>query len=122
MARFISCAMSVLDHSQTRRARPLAPASGLVHLHCSGPLCAAGRRYPRPNVVAEEAYKGFVEYSLMGAPSRRWGLKRRWPRRARGWCPLSAVPAVFAFADDRIGTVEEWEDQEALDRWGTDRG
>jgi hypothetical protein len=28
----------------------------------------------------------------------------------------------FAYADDRIGTVEEWEDQEALDRLGTDRG
>jgi hypothetical protein len=30
--------------------------------------------------------------------------------------------ARFASADDRIGTVEEWEDQEALDRLGRDRG
>ncbi|MDF2073978.1 DUF4823 domain-containing protein, partial [Pseudomonas mendocina] len=29
--------------------------------------------------------------------------------------------ARFAYSDDRIGTLEEWEDQEAVDRLGTDR-
>lgn len=114
--------VGVLDHSQMRRASPWRlQADSFIYI-AQGHFAPPGGANTRPNVVAEEAFKGFVEYFPM-------------VRRARG--PLGLEEALeqaraagahyllynrFAYADDRIGTVEEWEDQEALDRLGTDRG
>ncbi|WP_426141678.1 DUF4823 domain-containing protein [Pseudomonas sp. DWP3-1-2] len=112
----------LLDHSDTRRISNwrLQPDS-FIYI-AQGPFAPPGSAYPRPNVVAEEAFKGFIEYFPM-------------VRRARG--PLGLDDAMnearaagahyllytrFARADDRIGNTDEWSDQEALDRLGIDSG
>ncbi|MDX1297496.1 MAG: DUF4823 domain-containing protein [Pseudomonas sp.] len=114
--------VGVLDHSQTRRASPWRlQADSFIYI-AQGHFVPPGGAYPRPNVVAEEAYKGFVEYFPMVRRAKSpLGLEESLAEaRAAGAHYL--LYSRFAFADDRIGTVEEWEDQEALDRLGTDRG
>lgn len=113
--------VGMLDHSETRRTNSwrLQPDS-FIYI-AQGHFVPPGGAYPRPNVVAEEAFKSFVEY---------------FPRVRRAAEPLGLDQAMseaqalgahyllytrFAGADDRIGTIEEWEDQRALDRLGTDR-
>ncbi|WP_298188211.1 DUF4823 domain-containing protein [uncultured Pseudomonas sp.] len=114
--------VGVLDHSQTRRASPWRlQADSFIYI-AQGHFVPPGGAYPRPNVVAEEAYKGFVEYFPMVRRAKSpLGLEESLAEaRAAGAHYL--LYSRFAFADDRIGTVEEWEDQEALDRLGIDRG
>ena len=53
--------VGVLDHSQTRRASPWRlQADSFIYI-AQGHFVPPGGAYPRPNVVAEEAYKGFIE-------------------------------------------------------------
>jgi len=114
--------VGVLDHSQTRRASPWRLQVDSFIYIAQGHFVPPGGAYPRPNVVAEEAYKGFVEYFPMVRRAKSpLGLEESLAEaRAAGAHYL--LYSRFAFADDRIGTVEEWEDQEALDRLGIDRG
>lgn len=114
--------VGVLDHSQTRRASPWRlQADSFIYI-AQGHFVPPGGAYPRPNVVAEETYKGFVEYFPMVRRAKSpLGLEEAMAE-AREVGAHYLLYSRFAFADDRIGTVEEWEDQEALDRLGTDRG
>jgi hypothetical protein len=114
--------VGVLDHSQTRRASPWRLQADSVIYIAQGHFVPPGGAYPRPNVVAEEAYKGFVEYFPMVRRAKApLGLEESLVE-AREAGAHYLLYNRFAYADDRIGTVEEWEDQEALDRLGTDRG
>jgi hypothetical protein len=112
----------VLDHSETRRSNNFRLQPDSYIYVGQGAFAARGGSYPRPNVVAEEAFDSFVEYFPM-------------VRRARG--PLGLEEAMgeartagahyllytrFARADDRIGNSDEWADQEAVDRLGVDTG
>ncbi|AYC33392.1 DUF4823 domain-containing protein [Pseudomonas cavernae] len=112
----------VLDHGDTRRASPwrLQPDS-FIYIG-QGYFVPPGSAYPRPNVVAEEAFNGFVEYFPMVRRARNpLGLEEAMSHaRAAGAHYL--LYSRFASADDRIGTGDEWVDQEALDRLGVDRG
>lgn len=114
--------VGVLDHSQTRRASPWRlQADSFIYI-AQGHFAPPGDAYPRPNVVAEEAYKGFIEYFPMVRRAKApLGLEEALGQ-AREVGAHYLLYNRFAYADDRIGTVEEWEDQEALDRLGTDRG
>ncbi|MFP6798563.1 MAG: DUF4823 domain-containing protein [Pseudomonas sp.] len=114
--------VGVLDHSQTRRASPWRlQADSFIYI-AQGHFVPPGSAYPRPNVVAEEAYKGFIEYFPMVRRAKApLGLEESLTA-AREAGAHYLLYSRFAYADDRIGTVEEWEDQEALDRLGTDRG
>lgn len=112
----------ILDHSATERAnnRRLQPDS-FIYI-AQGHFIPPGSAYPRPNVVAEEAFNGFVEYFPMVRRARvPLGLDEAMAE-ARSFGAHYLLYARFASADDRIGTAEEWEDQEALDRLGVDRG
>lgn len=110
----------VLDHSETRRSASwrLQPDS-FIYI-AQGHFVPPGNAYPRPNVVAEETFKGFVEY---------FPLVRRAPEPAGLEEALNQATAVgahyllytrFAAADDRIGSFDELNDQRALDRLGVD--
>jgi hypothetical protein len=114
--------VGVLDHSQMRRSSSwrLQPDS-FIYI-AQGHFVPPGGAYPRPNVVAEEAYKGFVEYfPLVRRAKTPLGLDESFVQ-AREAGAHYLLYSRFAYADDRIGTVEEWEDQEALDRLGIDSG
>ena len=114
--------VGVLDHSQTRRASPWRlQADSFIYI-AQGHFVPPGDAHPRPNVVAEEAYQGFIEYFPMVRRAKApLGLEEALGQ-AREVGAHYLLYNRFASADDRIGTVEEWEDQEALDRLGTDRG
>jgi hypothetical protein len=114
--------VGMLDHSQTRRASSWRlQADSFIYI-AQGHFVPPGGAYPRPNVVAEEAYKSFVEYFPMVRRAKSaLGLEESLAE-AREAGAHYLLYSRFAYADDRIGTVEEWEDQEALDRLGTDRG
>ncbi|WP_339906012.1 DUF4823 domain-containing protein [Pseudomonas guineae] len=114
--------VGVLDHSQTRRASSWRlQADSFIYI-AQGHFVPPGGAYPRPNVVAEEAYKGFIEYFPMVRRAKApLGLEESLAE-AREAGAHYLLYSRFAYADDRIGTIEEWEDQEAVDRLGTDRG
>ncbi len=109
-----------LDHGETRRASPwrLQPDS-FIYI-AQGHFVPPGNAYPRPNVVAEEAFNGFVEYFPMVRRARNPAGLDESLTEARALGAHYLLYARFANADDRIGTSVEWEDQEALDRLGVD--
>lgn len=110
-----------LDHGRTERmASRRLQQDSFIYI-AQGHFVPPGHGYPRPNVVAEEAFKGFVEYfPLVRRAKAPLGLEEAMGEaRAAGAHYL--LYGRFAYSDDRIGTLEEWEDQEALDRLGTDR-
>ena len=81
-----------------------------------------GGAYPRPNVVAEEAFKGFVEYfPLVRRAQGPIGLEEALGQ-ARAVGAHYLLYTRFARADDRIGNGDEWYDQQAVDRLGIDTG
>lgn len=114
--------VGVLDHSNIRRSASWRlQADSFIYI-AQGHFVPTGQHaYPRPNVVAEEAFKGFVEYFPMVRRARApIGLEEALGEaRAAGAHYL--LYTRFAHADDRIGTQEEWEDQEEFERLGTDR-
>jgi len=112
----------VLDHSDTRRSASWRlQADSFVYIaqsHYNPP----GGASPRPNVVADEAFRAFVEYfPLVRRSPTPLGLDEAM-NEARTAGAHYLLYTRFADADDRIGTVEEWEDEEALDRLGIDSG
>lgn len=110
----------VLDHSDTRRASPWRLQADSFVFISQSHFVPPGGAYPRPNVVAEEAYESFVEYfPLVRRANHPQGLSEALDE-ARTAGAHYLLYTRFAGADDRIGTVEEWEDEEALDRLGVD--
>lgn len=112
----------VLDRSDTRRSASwrLQPDSSVFI--AQGHYMPPGDARPRPNVVAEEAFKAFVEYFPLVRRARQpQGLDEAMSE-ARSVGAHYLLYTRFADADDRIGTLEEWEEQEAVDRLGVDSG
>ena len=110
-----------LDYSHTQRLNNFRLQPDSYIYIAQGAFVPPGHPYARPNVVAEQAFNGFVEY---------------FPRIRRAKGPVGLDEAIlearnlgahyllytrFAAADDAIGNWQEWEDQEALDRVGRDR-
>ena len=110
-----------LDHSQTRRTTNWRLQQDSFIYIAQGHFVPPGHGYPRPNVVAEEAFKGFVEYFPLVRRARQPAGLDEAMAEARSAGAHYLLYARFAYSDDRIGTLEEWEDQEAVDRLGTDR-
>ncbi|MCW2270430.1 MULTISPECIES: DUF4823 domain-containing protein [Pseudomonas] len=122
-ARYHMSDAGLLDHSDTRRSLSVRLQPDSFIYIGQGAFVPPGKGpYPRPNVVAEEAFKGFVEYFPM-------------VRRAQG--PLGLEEALvearsvgahyllytrFARTDDRTGNGDEWYDEQAVDRLGIDTG
>ncbi|WP_439888177.1 DUF4823 domain-containing protein [Pseudomonas sp. MBLB4123] len=111
----------VLDHGRTERmASRRLQQDSFIYI-AQGHFVPPGHGYPRPNVVAEEAFKGFVEYFPMVRRSRApLGLEEAMGQARKAGAHY-LLYSRFAYSDDRIGTADEWVDQEALDRLGTDR-
>lgn len=112
----------LLDHGEIRRSGGWRLQPDSFIFIAQSQFAPPGSRYPRPNVVAEEAFSGFVEYFPMvrRAPAPI-GLEEALSG-ARDAGAHYLLYTRFASADDRIGTWDEWVDQEAVDRLGTDRG
>lgn len=112
----------LLDHSETQRSASwrLQPDSFVfIAQSFYGP---PGDANPRPNVVADEAFEAFVEYfPLVRRSPRPLGLDEAMIE-ARSVGAHYLLYTRFADADDRIGNLPEWEDQQALDRLGVDSG
>lgn len=112
----------VLDHSQTRRSTNFRLQPDSFIYIAQGAFAPPGGAYPRPNVVAEEAFRGFVEYfPMVRRAAQPEGLEQALSE-ARGVGAHYVLYTRFAQADDRIGNLDEWSDQEAVDRLGIDSG
>ncbi|MFC6337368.1 DUF4823 domain-containing protein [Pseudomonas sp. CCM 7891] len=112
----------LLDHSDTRRSNSVRVQPDSFIFIAQGAFAPPGSAYPRPNVVAEEAFNGFVEYFPMVRRARApQGLEQAMVE-ARSVGAHYLLYARFARADDRIGNADEWVDQQAVDRLGIDSG
>ncbi|MGE8362043.1 DUF4823 domain-containing protein [Pseudomonas sp.] len=111
-----------LDHGRTERmASRRLQQDSFIYIAQGHFVPPGGGAYPRPNVVAEEAFNGFVEYFPMVRRARMpVGLEEAMSE-ARGAGAHYLLYTRFAYSDDRIGTQEEWEEEEELSRLGTDR-
>ncbi|WP_434569347.1 DUF4823 domain-containing protein [Pseudomonas sp. Z1-14] len=112
----------LLDHSDSRRVNNLRIQPDSFIYIAQGAFAPPGSAYPRPNVVAEEAFNGFIEYFPMVRRARvPEGLDQAMGEaRAAGAHYL--LYTRFAKADNRIGNTDEWLDEEAVDRLGVDTG
>jgi preprotein translocase subunit Sec61beta len=112
----------LLDHSDSRRANNLRIQPDSFVYIAQGAFAPPGSAYPRPNVIAEVAFDGFIEYFPMVRRARvPEGLDQAM-RDARADGAHYLLYTRFAKADDRIGNSDEWFDQEAVDRLGIDSG
>lgn len=111
----------VLDHSASQRSNNRRiQADSFIYIG-QGPFVPPGYRYARPNVVAEQAFEGFVEYfPLVRRAKAPLGLDDAM-REARAAGAHYLLYCRFARGDNRIGNWEEWEDEEELGRVGRDR-
>lgn len=110
----------VLDHADTRRASPWRLQADSFIFIAQSHFIPPGKAHPRPNVVADEAFNAFVEYfPLVRRSPKPQGLEQAMDD-ARTAGAHYLLYTRFAAADDRIGTEEEWEDEEAVDRLGVD--
>lgn len=110
-----------LDHGRTERmASRRLQQDSFIYI-AQGHFVPSGAAYPRPNVVAEEAFKGFVEYFPLVRRARSPAGLEEAMGQARAAGAHYLLYSRFAYADDRIGTGDEWADQQVLDRLGTDR-
>ena len=112
----------ILDHSQTRRASPWRlQADSFIYI-AQGPFTPPGNGYPRPNVVAEEAFAGFVEYfPMVRRAAQPVGFEEAMTQ-ATAVGAHYVLYTRFAAADDRIGSFDELNEQRAVDRLGVDSG
>lgn len=112
----------VLDHADTHRSNTWRlQADSFIYI-AQGHFVPPGNAYPRPNVVAEEAFNGFVEYFPMVRRAKAPEGLEEAMAEARAAGANYLLYSRFAAGDDRIGTSTEWEDQEAVDRLGVDTG
>ncbi len=110
----------LLDHSDSRRVNNLRIQPDSFIYIAQGAFAPPGSAYPRPNVVAEEAFNGFIEYFPMVRRARvPEGLDQAMGE-ARSAGAHYLLYTRFAKADNRIGSTDEWQDEEALDRLGVD--
>ena len=112
----------LLDHSDTRRSNSVRIQPDSFVFIAQGAFTPPGSAYPRPNVVAEEAFNGFIEYFPMVRRARAPEGLEQAMAEAREAGAHYLLYTRFAKADDRIGNADEWADQEALDRLGVDSG
>jgi len=112
----------LLDHSSTRRLNNFRVQPDSFIYIAQGAFAPPGGAYPRPNVVAEEAFNGFIEYFPMVRRARAPEGLDDAMTEARAAGAHYLLYTRFAKADDRIGTFGEWSDQEAVDRLGIDNG
>ncbi|WP_313024919.1 DUF4823 domain-containing protein [Pseudomonas lopnurensis] len=112
----------ILDHSDTRRSSSWRlQADSFIYI-AQGHFVPPGDVYPRPNVVAEEAFNGFVEYFPMVRRAREPAGLEEAMEQAWAVGAHYLLYTRFAAADDRIGSFDEFNDQRALDRLGVDSG
>jgi hypothetical protein len=112
----------LLDHSRTYRlnSRHLQ-ADSFIYI-AQGPFVPPGNAYPRPNVVADEAFNQFLQYFPLVQRARQPLALDVAMGDARAAGADYLLYGRYAAADDRISNTDEWQDQEALDRLGVDHG
>ncbi|RLU08367.1 DUF4823 domain-containing protein, partial [Pseudomonas prosekii] len=110
----------LLDHSNSQRANNFRIQPDSFIYIAQGAFAPPGSAYPRPNVVAEEAFNGFIEYFPMVRRARAPEGLDAAMGEARAVGAHYLLYTRFAKADDRIGNSDEWLDQEAVDRLGID--
>ncbi|MEE1925861.1 DUF4823 domain-containing protein [Pseudomonas sp. 148P] len=121
-ARYHMSDAGLLDHSDTQRSISLRLQPDSFIFIAQGAFAPPGRAYPRPNVVAEEAFRGFVEYfPLVRRAEAPIGLEEALAQ-ARSYGAHYLLYTRFAKADNRIGNGDEWYDEQAVDRLGVDTG
>jgi len=121
-ARYHMSDAGLLDHSDTQRSMSLRLQPDSFIFIAQGAFAPPGRAYPRPNVVAEEAFKGFIEYfPLVRRAEGPIGLEEALAQ-ARSFGAHYLLYTRFAKADNRIGNSDEWYDEQAVDRLGVDTG
>ncbi|WP_110972213.1 DUF4823 domain-containing protein [Pseudomonas huaxiensis] len=121
-ARYHMSDAGLLDHSDTQRSMSLRLQPDSFIFIAQGAFVPPGGAYPRPNVVAEEAFKGFIEYfPLVRRAQGPIGLEQALTE-ARAVGAHYLLYTRFAKADNRIGNGDEWYDEQAVDRLGIDTG
>ena len=121
-ARYHMSDAGLLDHSDTQRSMSLRLQPDSFIFIAQGAFVPPGGAYPRPNVVAEEAFKGFIEYfPLVRRAQGPIGLEQALTE-ARSVGAHYLLYTRFAKADNRIGNGDEWYDEQAVDRLGVDTG
>ncbi|AXP04511.1 MULTISPECIES: DUF4823 domain-containing protein [Pseudomonas] len=110
----------LLDHSDSRRINNLRIQPDSFIYIAQGAFAPPGSAYPRPNVVAEEAFNGFIEYFPMVRRARTPEGLDQAMGEARSAGAHYLLYTRFAKADNRIGNTDEWQDEEAVDRLGVD--
>jgi preprotein translocase subunit Sec61beta len=112
----------LLDHSNSQRVNNFRIQPDSFIYIAQGAFAPPGSAYPRPNVVAETAFEGFIEYFPMVRRARAPEGLDVAMAEARAAGAHYLLYTRFAKADDRIGNSDEWLDQEAVDRLGLDSG
>jgi preprotein translocase subunit Sec61beta len=112
----------LLDHSDSRRVNNLRIQPDSFIYIAQGSFAPPGSAYPRPTVVAEEAFNGFIEYFPMVRRARAPEGLDTAMGEARAAGAHYLLYTRFAKADDRIGNSDELLDQGAVDRLGLDSG
>ena len=99
-ARYQMSEAGLLDHSNTRRSNSLRIQPDSFIYIAQGPFAPIGDPSVRPNIVAEEAFNGFVEYFPMVRRARQAGIKRLFvlTTRTEHW---------FVERGFKLGTVDE---------------
>lgn len=112
--------VGILEHFKTqRRANWVLQPSSFIYI-AQGHFVPVGHPYARPNVVAEEAFKGFVEYFPQVRRARNpLGLDEAL-QEAKGFGAHYLLYGRFASAEENIGNWEEWEEREEFTRIGRD--
>ncbi|WP_028694953.1 DUF4823 domain-containing protein [Pseudomonas cremoricolorata] len=113
----------LLDHSDTRRTLSVRLQPDSFILIGQGAFVPPGKGpVPRQNVVAEEAFKAFIEYfPLVRRAQAPLGLEEALSE-ARSLGAHYVLYTRYARTDDRIGNGDQWYDEQAVDRLGWDSG
>ncbi|WP_350646861.1 DUF4823 domain-containing protein [Pseudomonas sp. HY13-MNA-CIBAN-0226] len=113
----------LLDHSDSRRVSNLRiQPDSFIYIAQGAFAPRGGTAHPRPNVIAEVAFDGFIDYFPMVRRARAPEGLDEAMGEARAVGAHYLLYTRFAKADDRIGNSDEWLDQEAVDRLGVDTG
>ncbi|UVM40249.1 DUF4823 domain-containing protein [Pseudomonas sp. B21-017] len=112
----------LLDHSDSRRVNNIRIQPDSFIYIAQGAFAPPGIASPRPNVVAEEAFNGFIEYFPMVRRARAPEGLDAAMGEARAAGAHYLLYTRFAKADDRIGNADDLIDQERSDRLGIDSG
>lgn len=112
----------ILDRSETRRSASWRLQQDSFIYIAQAHFVPPGDAYPRPNVVAEEAFKGFVEYfPLVRRAAQPAGLEEALAQAGVAGAHY-LLYTRFAAADDRIGNLAEWNERRPPNRLGVDSG